>query len=181
MRMPFAPVAVLLLAAPAIAADGTAPKAELFGGYSYTKAGDQSLHGGEASLALRLTRWIAVEADVNAHYGSELGISTSRLFFLGGPRFTYRSRSVSVFTHYLAGGARSRAGITILGIDITESRTDFAMAFGGGLDVRMSDRWAIRAQADYAFIRSDGATEREPRFSAGAVFVAKRTKVRDEN
>lgn len=163
-------VAVLLLAAPAVAADGAAPKAELFGGYSYTKDGDQSLHGGEASLGLRLTRWIALEADVSAHYGSELGISTSRLFFLGGPRFAYRSRSVSVFTHYLAGAARSRAGITILGVDITESRTDFAMAFGGGLDVRMSERWAIRAQADYALIRSDGATEREPRFSAGVVY-----------
>jgi len=179
--MRFAPVAMLLLAAPAFAADGAAPKAELFGGYSYTKDGDQSLHGGEASLALRLTRWIAVEADVSAHYGSELGISTSRLFFLGGPRFAYRARSVSVFTHYLAGGARSRAGITILGVDITESRTDFAMAFGGGLDVRMSDRWAIRAQADYVLVRADGATQREPRFSAGAVFVAKRTNARDEN
>jgi opacity protein-like surface antigen len=158
------------MAVPASAADGMAPKAELFGGYSYTKDGEESLHGGEASLALRLTQWIAVEADVSAHYGSELGISTSRLFFLGGPRFAYRSHSVSVFTHYLAGGVRSRAGISVLGVDITEGRTDFAMAFGGGLDVRISDRWAIRAQADYALIRADGSTEKEPRFSAGAVY-----------
>ena len=170
MRNAFGPVLLLLLSAPAIAADGAVPKAELFGGYSYTQEGDQSLHGGEASLALRLTRWIALEADVSAHYGSELGISTSRLFFLGGPRFAYRSRSVSVYTHYLAGGVRSRAGITVVGVDITESRTDFALAFGGGLDVRISDRWAIRAQADYALIRADGSTEREPRLSAGAVY-----------
>jgi opacity protein-like surface antigen len=170
MRAPFAPVLVLLVATPAMAADGATPKAELFGGYSYTRDGEQSLHGGEASLALRLTRWIAVEADVSAHYGRELGISTSRLFFMGGPRFAYRTGSVAIFTHYLAGGARSRAGITVVGVDITESRTDFAMAFGGGVDVGLSDRWAIRAQADYALIRADGATEKDPRFSAGAVY-----------
>jgi opacity protein-like surface antigen len=76
---------------------------------------------------------------------------------------------------------RSRAGITVVGVDITESRTDFAMALGGGLDVRISDRWAIRAQADYALIRADGSTEKEPRFSAGVVFVAKLTNARDEN
>jgi opacity protein-like surface antigen len=170
MRSPAVTLLVLLLARPATTAEGVVPKAELFGGYSYTKGGDQSLHGGEASLALRLTRWIAVEADASAHYGSELGISTSRLFFLAGPRFVYRSPSLSVYTHYLAGGVRSRAGITVVGVDITESRTDFALAFGGGLDVRISDRWAIRAQADYALIRADGSTEREPRFSAGAVY-----------
>jgi opacity protein-like surface antigen len=170
MRSPVVPLLVLLVAPPAKAAEAVVPKAELFGGYSYTKEGEESLHGGEASLALRLTRWIAVEADVSAHYGSELGISTSRLFFLGGPRFAYRSRSVTVFTHYLAGGVRSRAGITVLGVDITENRTNFAVAFGGGVDVRLSDRWAIRAQADYALIRADGSTEKEPRFSAGAVY-----------
>jgi opacity protein-like surface antigen len=170
MRSPVVPLLVLLLARLAAADEGAVPKAELFGGYSYTTEGEQSLHGGEASLALRLTRWIAVEADVSTHYGNELGISTSRVFFLGGPRFAYRSRSVSVFTHYLAGGVRSRAGITVVGVDITESRTDFAMAFGGGVDVRLSDRWAMRAQADYALIRADGSREKEPRFSAGAVY-----------
>jgi opacity protein-like surface antigen len=180
MRILVGPVLVLM-AVPALAADAAAPKAELFGGYSYTKDGEESLHGGEASLALRLTRWIALEADVSAHYGSALGISTSRLFFLGGPRFAYRTGTLSVFTHYLAGGARSRAGITVVGVDITESRTDFAMAFGGGVDVGISDRWAVRAQADYVLIRADGGTDKEPRFSAGAVFVAKRSKARDEN
>lgn len=169
MRRTWAPV-LLLLAAPAMAAEAAAPKVELFGGYSYAKDGDQSLHGGEFSLAVGLTRWIAVEADVSAHRGSELSLSTSRLFFLGGPRFAYRARGFTVFTHYLAGGVRTRAGITVLGVDITESQTDFAMAFGGGIDVRLSDRWAVRAQADYTIIRTGGSSENEPRLSAGAVY-----------
>jgi hypothetical protein len=157
-----------LFGAPALAAD--APSAELFGGYSYTKNGDQGLSGGEASLGFRLTGWISVEADVSAHYGYALGTHTSRLFFMGGPRFAYRGRAFTIFTHYLAGGVRSASGLTVVGVDITERRTDFAMAFGGGVDAGTSDRWAVRAQGDYALIRADGTTEKEPRFSAGFVY-----------
>jgi hypothetical protein len=157
-----------LSGAPGFAAE--APSAELFGGYAYTRDGDQDLNGGEASLGLRLTRWISVEADVSTHYGSALGTHTSRLFFLGGPRFAYRRHSFAIFTRYLAGGVRSRSGLTILDVDIAETRTDFAMAFGGGVDVGISDRWAVRAQGDYALIRADGNTEKEPRFSAGFVY-----------
>jgi opacity protein-like surface antigen len=87
-----------------------------------------------------------------------------------GPRFAYRGRGFTIFTHYLAGGARSASGLTVVGVDITESRTDFAMAFGGGVDAGISARWAVRAQADYALIRADGTTEKEPRFSAGFVY-----------
>jgi len=165
------PLALFVLAAaPARAADATTPTAELFGGYSYTKSGDQGLNGGEASLAIRLTRWIGAEADVSAHYGSARGTRTSRLFFMGGPRLAYRGGGFTIFTHYLAGGVRSGSGLTVVGVDITETRTDFAMAFGGGVDVGISDRWAVRAQADYALIRADGATEKEPRLSAGFVY-----------
>jgi opacity protein-like surface antigen len=164
-------LAFLVLAAlPAAAAGPAAPSAEVFAGYSYTKSDDQGLHGGEASLAVGLTRWIGVEADVSAHYGSTLGVRTRRLFFVGGPRFAYRGGGFTVFTHYLAGGARSGSGLTVLGVDITQTRTDFAMAFGGGVDAGISDHWAVRAQADYALIRGDAATEKEPRLSAGFVY-----------
>jgi opacity protein-like surface antigen len=170
MRNAFGPVLLLLLSAPAIAADGTVPKAELFGGYSYTKNGDQGLSGGEASLAVQLTRWIGAEADVSAHYGSGRGTHTRRLFFMGGPRFAYRGAGFTIFTHYLAGGVRSGSGLTVVGVDITETRTDFAMAFGGGVDAGISNRWAVRAQGDYALIRADTSTDKEPRFSAGFVY-----------
>jgi opacity protein-like surface antigen len=170
MRLAGGMVALVLAATAGPAAAADSPPAELFAGYSYTKNGDESLNGGDVSLAIRLTRWLAAEADVSAHYGSSLGTHESRLFFMGGPRFAYRGAGFTVFTHYLAGGARTGSGLTVLGVDITQTRTDFAMAFGGGVDASVSDRWALRAQADYALIRSDGATEKEPRFSAGFVY-----------
>ena len=168
---PVLTLALLVAAAvPVTASAAEAPSAEAFAGYSYTKSGDQALNGAEASLAIRLTHWISAEADLSAHYGSALGTHQSRLFFMGGPRFAYRGRAFTVFTHYLAGGVRSGSGLTVLGVDITQSRTDFAMAFGGGVDVRLSDRWGVRAQADYTLIKSGGSTEKEPRLSAGFVY-----------
>lgn len=164
-------VAGLVLIAPAAAhaADGR-PKAELFAGYAYTRAGGQDLHGGEASLGVSLSRWIGLEADVSAHYGGAGGLDTSRILFMGGPTFTYRTAGFSVFTRYLAGGVRSAAGFTVLGVNITETRTDFGMAFGAGVGVRLSERWSARAQADYVSTRVEGETENEPRFSVGAVY-----------
>jgi len=169
MRAPGIAALVVFTSVPAIAAD-TAPPVEVFAGYSYTKDGGQGLNGGEASLAIRLTGWIGAEADVSAHYGSALGTRTTRLFFMAGPRFAYRAGRFTVFAHYLAGGARSGSGLTVVGVDITQTRTDFAMAFGGGVDLGISDRWAVRVQADYALISADGVTEKEPRFSAGFAY-----------
>ena len=54
MRAPGIAALVVFTSVPAIAAD-TAPPAEVFAGYSYTKDGGQGLNGGEASLAIRLT------------------------------------------------------------------------------------------------------------------------------
>jgi opacity protein-like surface antigen len=160
---------VALAAAPAMA-DTTAPKVELFGGYSYTKNGGQSLNGGEGTLAISLNPWFGAEADLSLHYGSALGTHTSRLFFMAGPRLAHRGGNINVFTHALAGGVRSGSGLTVVSVNITQTRTDLALAFGGGVDARLSDRWAVRAQADYVLIRADGATEKEPRFSAGFLY-----------
>ena len=159
----------VVLPAAAAAADGT-PKAELFAGYAYARAEGQHLHGGEASLGVSLSRWIGLEADVSAHYGSRPGLDTSRILFMGGPTFTYRTSGLSVFTRYLAGGVRSAAGLSVLGVHITEARTGFGMAFGAGVGVRLSERWLARAQGDYVSTRVEGGTEREPRFSVGAAY-----------
>jgi opacity protein-like surface antigen len=161
---------LLLAAASAAAADAVTPKAELFGGYSYTKSDDVSLNGGEVSLGVSLGRGIGVEADLSSHLGDVFSVSTRRFFYMGGLRFTYRTSGLALFARALAGGVRSRSGITVQGVDITESRTDFGLAFGGGADVRLSGHWAVRVQGDYVMISADGETEKEPRLAAGAVY-----------
>lgn len=77
------------------------------------------------------------------------------LNFLGGPqvRFTNSTR-VTPFVRALAGVQNNRLETEFAGgttsTNSNVSSTDFALALGGGLDVRVSDRVAIRAfQIDY--------------------------------
>jgi len=171
LARPAAALALLLpLASPAPAALAASPRADLFAGYSYRKSGDQGLNGWDAALGASLSRWIGAEADVSGHYGRQSGTDLSRLSFMAGPRFVYRTGGLAVFAHYLAGGVRSRASIGVLGVDIAETSTDFGMAAGGGADVRVSERWALRAQGDYVVVRAQGATEKDPRVAVGLVF-----------
>lgn len=88
---------------------------------------------------------------------------TRRFNFLGGPTVKFRNESrVEPFVHGLAGVANTRfrarsqnqttgtTGTTTTERNFTTSSTDFTVAVGGGLDVKVGDRLAIRAiQVDY--------------------------------
>ncbi len=86
-------------------------------------------------------------------------INFRRFNFMGGPVAKFRNESrAEPFVHALFGAANSRVefeerttiGSTTTSESFTSSSTDFTMALGGGLDVRVNDRFAIRAfQVDY--------------------------------
>ena len=81
-------------------------------------------------------------------------------YFMGGPVLKFRNSSrIEPFVHALAGGAHTRfevesrrtppSGTTRASFEV--SSTDFAAAIGGGLDVRLGDRFSLRVvQVDYA-------------------------------
>lgn len=83
--------------------------------------------------------------------------------FLGGPQYKFRSsRRVEPFARVLFGVAHVRNNVTSQTTTTTgtttttasnsfrDSTTDFAMAIGGGIDVGVSDRVAVRViQFDY--------------------------------
>ena len=143
------------------------PKAEIFGGYSYLNVeGEdtlgvdrQSLHGVGFSLAGNLSKRIGITGDFsyNVKNNIEVGpfnVDLNAFYFLFGPRFSWRSDSKATpFVHALAGGVRSKTHLTGFG---AQRETDFAMGFGGGLDVKVNKTIAIRAfQADYLPTRID--------------------------
>jgi hypothetical protein len=138
------------------------PKADVFAGYSLLafEAGNgrhDAVNGAGASVTAHFNDWFGITGDVSGHVQGGDGL----LYVLGGPRFTYRSAKTRVepFAHVLAGGA------------FTADAGRFAMAIGGGIDVRVSDKVAVRAvQADYAPIFSDGRTANNVRIAAGVVF-----------
>ncbi len=99
-------LAVILLSSLAAAAQEAAPKAELFGGYSY--AGEGS-HGFDASIAGNVNRWLGLVADVGGQYtrleedGIRERITTHS--FLFGPRLSLRRKRATPFVHALLDAA----------------------------------------------------------------------------
>ena len=76
-----------------------------------------------------------------------------------GPKFAARSEKVTPWAHALFGVAQLNAvGQNIVGDTVRESDTWFAWAVGGGLDVNLHKRIALRVvQADY--VRVNGRAE----------------------
>ncbi len=153
--------------------------------------GDFSYHTKSESDAFDASQIVCVQAPCTPVPGT-VNVRTNVFNFLGGPqvKFTNTSR-VEPFVRALAGVAHTRARVRTSGFgddfdtEFSDNSTDFALALGGGIDVRISDRVAIRAfQVDYnpVFLRSRdidvfGSTERfdgrrldNIRFSFGLVF-----------
>ena len=155
------------------AAAQEAPKAEVFGGYAYAGEGT---HGWNASVAGNVNSWFGLVGDFTGQHTrlEEVGVSEriKTHSFLFGPQFSARSgKRVTPFVRVLFGASNVRTRATESGQSFSFSDTSFAAAFGGGLDVRLSDRVAVRAvQLDYVRTRFFGETQNRGRLSAGLVF-----------
>lgn len=164
------------------------PKVEVFGGYSYFRAGGEgepgtNLNGWHASVAGNFNKVFGVAAEVSGHYGKEdvtvpgappvtVRGDFSAHTFLVGPRFSYRNNDrVTPFAHVLLGGTRAKATGSVGSISASESDTAFTAAVGGGLDVKLTQNVALRLiQADYVLTRFANDSQSNARVSVGLVF-----------
>ena len=153
---------------------------------------NESLHGFHAQVAGNFNRHFGIAGDLSGHYknldtSNFFGIPEVRLrsakasvyTFLGGPQVKARNDRATLFAHALFGAARVNLKVVVediipgnnFGGTFTESETKFAFALGGGVDVNVSDRIAIRAvQADYLRTRFGNQTQNNLRLSVGVVF-----------
>lgn len=167
-------ILVLLLSSLGNAQDSLeiTPKAELFGGYSYAGTGS---HGFDASVAGNVNQWFGLVADVGGQYtrlddqGFTEKIRTYSILF--GPRFSLRRvNRVVPFAHALFGVSHLKTATNEFGPPLSFSDTSFGMALGGGLDISINEKFAIRAiQADYLQTRFFGGTQNKGRLSVGIV------------
>jgi opacity protein-like surface antigen len=172
MRKVLYAVAVVLLWLPSAAAQEV-PKAEVFGGYSYAGEGT---HGWDASVAGNVNKWLGLVADVSGQYTSlsEPGVSerirTHSLLF--GPQVSVRGGGrATPFVRALLGASHVSTDATESGQRFSFSDTSFAVALGGGLDVKVNDRLAVRAvQLEYIRTSFFGETQNKGRLSFGLVF-----------
>lgn len=160
----------------------------------------QNFNGFNASGVYNVTRYVGLKADVSGTYRSDsfdttvpsIPTQTSRVAFdadsslynvLGGVQFKDNSSDARVkpFAHALVGAGIGRIKIKNLncsaGVDCSplnnfdESEVGLAGAFGGGIDIKLSNRVDFRVvQVDYNPIRFDGGTQNNFRIGVGLVF-----------
>ncbi len=189
-RLILSSVLVCLTATP-VFGQGDSPKYELAIGYSYRgtrnptvslfgnvfSPGWESANGWALSFTRNLHKNIGVTADLAGQYGNRLGPflyslgpgsstleihSFSSHQFLFGPRFFFRAGRVTEYAHTLVGFARTDGGI---------GTTNFAMGFGGGVQIRLSKRWSVRAlQADFIPEKRSDHWQHHVRLQSGIVF-----------
>ncbi|NLT31819.1 MAG: porin family protein [Acidobacteria bacterium] len=157
------------------------PVADVFGGYSFYRcdAGEDiscNLNGWNVAVDFNATeRWSAV-MDFTGHYGYLDGpvVTGSGVYpwydvkshnFLFGPRYKIRTEKVTPFLHALFGINH----VNPEEMDLIQN--NLAMAFGGGVDVKVNDKVSVRAiQLDYLTTRTDFGWTDNLRFSTGVVF-----------
>ncbi len=147
------------------------PHVEVMGGYSYLRADlggkDIGLNGWNFSVTENLNSWLGGTADFSGFYATPGGINANAHTFLFGPHFAYRkSKSATPFARVMIGGMRASRGY----LGISQPATDFAAAFGGGLDLKIHKVVALRViQADYIITPYLNLRQDNVRLSAGIV------------
>jgi outer membrane immunogenic protein len=183
MRMVVSLLALVSLCGGAVYAQ-EAPKVDIFAGYSYVRenpgptSGDSfSLNGGSASVTYHIRDWVSGVADFGGYHNGDIlgtGVEGTLSTYLFGPRFSYRSyHHFLPFAETLFGVAH--AGASIAGGTLG-SQNAFAMAIGGGVDYRISNRLSLRPlEVDYLLTRfaqgtPNNQSQNNLRASTGIVF-----------
>ena len=153
--------------------------------------------GFETSLIRNFNRHVGLKADFSAHFNDENGPANivvcnpacttapqtiqfrSRVYnFLAGPELKARNHTrFTPFVYALGGLGHTHARFNTPGptfnLLLGKSTNDFAMALGGGLDLRATKRTSIRTSIDYnpIFIGdSSGGRRNLTRLSLGILF-----------
>lgn len=157
-----------------------------------------NFHGFEVSGVYNVHRYLGLKADVSATYKNvrfaypvTVGTTTQTVAFdtknslynfLGGIQVKDNAsdKRVKPFAHALIGAGHGRSKVEnitctstsnfVCGVIGDTSETGLAGAFGGGLDIKLSDRVDLRAfQVDYNPIKFDAGVDHNVRFGIGFV------------
>jgi Outer membrane protein beta-barrel domain len=134
------------------------PKAEIFGGYQYTRFdGGVNANGWDTAVTGNLNHWFGIAADFSGAYKTQNGVSFNNYTYTFGPVVSYRhNETITPFAHFLAGGFRASAAFG----GFSGSSNGFAMMFGGGVDVKATRRVAVRAiQFDWLSLHANGSSD----------------------
>src|SRR6185369_4714071 len=180
-----------------------APRGDVFLGYSFLRANSArnipafTNNGGLGTFAFNFTQHIALEAEFGGYHNGnihDIQFDTTEMTYLFGPRFSMsRSRTIIPYFHTLFGGMHLTTSLPVtvaptptspVGTTtrIAASQDAFAMALGGGLDIKLSHHFMLRPiQLDYLVSRledfgqsgqpSQNRNQHNPRYAGGIMFT----------
>ena len=128
--------------------------------------------GFETSVSRSLNKYVGLKGDLSTYFnhssgragalcfngncstGEDFKINSRAFYLMSGPEIKARNRTrLTPFAHSLFGLAHSRSEFKTInssfGYADSHTRTGFAMALGGGFDIRTAGRFSIRSLIDY--------------------------------
>jgi hypothetical protein len=150
----------------------------VFGGLSGTTSLWDAAAGWNVSLAGNVMKHVALVADISGHYSSGspgwFGSAPSHSYsYVFGPRYVHTfGKRWTPFAHLLFG---AYSEMLRPGEPGSISRTMPALAFGGGLDIRIADWFSVRVpQIDVVRAKDNDRRFYYGRIAIGAVFRLRR-------
>lgn len=152
----------------------------------------QSFLGWQTDVGANVTRHLGFVGDFGGQYktidagtlltgtASGVGLGMSNYQYLFGPQFNVRVSKINPFLHFLVGASRTTAAVSetdpVTGLTSTAavSSTGLGLGIGGGLDLSVSHRLALRVpQFDWTPSHAGGVwTNNIVRIGIGLVFKA---------
>jgi hypothetical protein len=178
MRKLIGVVLFLCLVSLMAAAQETGGKAQIFGGYQYTRLGSDvtggltavNANGFNGAASINLNRWFGAVADFSGAYASPSGVSTKLYTYTFGPQISMHSGALTPFAHFLIGGMHASASTSSGGVTTSASSSGMAMMFGGGVDVGKHNLALRLAQFDWLSLHNSGTSyNNNMRLSTGLV------------
>ncbi len=158
------------------------PKAEVGLNYSFTNmfpgSGVNSfmMQGGSGTFVYNLNSAVGVVADLGGYENNAAANLNPTMFtYMFGPRVSLRKARFTPYFQALFGGARISTDLLgASGNAVTAN--NFAMSFGGGLDVRVNNRIAVKPfevsylMTQFPNLWNSSSIQHNLRYSAGIVF-----------
>jgi len=139
---------------------------------------DFGLNGGYVSGDFYFTHWLSVTGEVNGGHANNislLGQDLTLTTFQAGPKILLTGHRFVPYGQILFGGAHGSDSYFPTSTSFTTSATSFAFSPGGGLDINLTHRIAIRA-VDADYLRTslpNGSTNTQNHLMIGAGVVIK--------
>jgi opacity protein-like surface antigen len=133
--------------------------------------------GGTGTVEYNVNRMLGVVADLGGYRNNgDVNFNPTTFTYLFGPRVNFRRSRITPYAQALFGGARVSTSLTDPVTGNAFSENGFAMAYGGGMDVRLTNHVYVKPfQVEYLMtqtpnIWSPDGNQNSLRFSAGVVF-----------